>query len=490
MEMIPQGELALSTLLDSSIVDGVEPCHLSLEPKPVHHLSLVDTIDDISTVHANTLIVLQEDLSLGPWVVSAGLRMAWERRAVGLVVSRSLVTGAEIALAQRLDVSLLTFSSNPTKLVIDMSVVVGMSRAGDLARLDHFTRALEADVSLAAAVSRVSGELGGCRVSVESAQGVVLEAIRSSRDIPAPRRITQPCSSPSRDEVVLVADVDAHEAMTAERVLRAAAPTVRALVSESRMNALEASLPTLSFAALVGAGHDRSVDNVGLPNAPGESICAVTGPFAAVCVLAENPSLAGAALAQAWQQLFQYTPLAAIDDGWFVFIPAAGEDDLRRHARLMQEGLQGLALNVGLSGLYREPGQARLALREAWLAARLLAGPTPDISSSTDASPSVLFFREAPLQVLGNLFPRPLAAALGDSLLPNLVKDPASGEVIDATIAYLSAQGSVSAAAKLLSVHRNTVQARLKRAQELGVDLSQPERVLPLFMLLSALRPL
>ena len=76
---------------------------------------------------------------------------------------------------------------------------------------------------------------------------------------------------------------------------------------------------------------------------------------------------------------------------------------------------------------------------------------------------------------------------LGDLLDHHMISADAD-EIIAAVVAFLSSRGSISRAAEMLGVHRNTVQVRVRRAEELGLPLSDPDRVLSSFMILSVLQ--
>ena len=60
--------------------------------------------------------------------------------------------------------------------------------------------------------------------------------------------------------------------------------------------------------------------------------------------------------------------------------------------------------------------------------------------------------------------------------------------IITAVAAFLDHRGSVSLAAKSLNLHRNTLQARLNRARELGVPLDTPSELLSVHLIAEVLR--
>jgi len=78
------------------------------------------------------------------------------------------------------------------------------------------------------------------------------------------------------------------------------------------------------------------------------------------------------------------------------------------------------------------------------------------------------------------------ATVLAAGWFPRLVADPHASEVTAGVVAYLDCAGNVTAAAERLGVHRNTLQTRLRRAQALGVDLSDPETLLATHLVLTA----
>ncbi|MCY1229004.1 hypothetical protein D9M72_413540 [compost metagenome] len=77
-----------------------------------------------------------------------------------------------------------------------------------------------------------------------------------------------------------------------------------------------------------------------------------------------------------------------------------------------------------------------------------------------------------------------LVAAL---TLPRLMDSPDREAIVAAVAAFLDHGGSVTLAAAALDVHRNTLQARLSRARELGVPLDHPAELLSVHLILAVL---
>jgi len=68
------------------------------------------------------------------------------------------------------------------------------------------------------------------------------------------------------------------------------------------------------------------------------------------------------------------------------------------------------------------------------------------------------------------------------------VTSPDRDVIITAVASFLDHRGSVSLAAKSLNLHRNTLQARLNRARELGVPLDIPSEMLSVHIIAKVLR--
>ncbi|XAZ32729.1 helix-turn-helix domain-containing protein [Paenarthrobacter ureafaciens] len=83
---------------------------------------------------------------------------------------------------------------------------------------------------------------------------------------------------------------------------------------------------------------------------------------------------------------------------------------------------------------------------------------------------------------------RDALALVAELTLPRLMASPDREAIVAAVAAFLDHRGSVSLAAAALDVHRNTLQARLGRARELGVPLDNPSQLLSVHLLLDVLR--
>lgn len=479
-------QVDLAALLEAPAVAGLRAEYLAQAATRVESVALVSSIDDVTTVRADTLVVVADDPGLGPWMISAALRYAWERRASGLVVAQDRISDVEKALAERLDVSLLGSSAEASKVAIELAMRLGVAKAGQLSSVHQFGRRIASARSVDEALRIVAGELDGASARLESAEGLPLAPRQGKHDHQAPEErtlVSVPLHPRNADGQRVSVEVWPHEAPYAERVLEATAPVLSALVLEAQLRAMRDSLPALSLPALTGG---RRPWELTAPT-PGEARAAQGAPgqdpvadaHLAVCILAKHRKRVGAAVHQRWLQCAPATPLARTSDGWIAFVPSATPAEHGRFARALRLAFAEEPLpdvSIGYSRHRDTPGEAASDLREAWLAARV-----------ADAQP--LCFDSVTASVLHRVLPADLARELVTKLLPELMADPGRDELVESMLAFLDSKGSVSGAARLLGVHRNTVQTRVRRAEELGVNLSAPDSVLPMHLLLRGVRP-
>lgn len=488
------GPVELRDLTDSRSLGDLAVLHRSETTVRVRDIALIADIEEITAVGPDTVIVLSDRAARGGWMLSAALRYAWERRASALIVPEASITETAVQLARRLDVSLLTSRRDPTRLALDVALQIGVARAGSAARIQALADRVARADTLSTVMGMISRELGGRPVRIESSGAITIDVAEQAAETEPPPgeapfvEVAVPIRARPDGPELLTASVREHEGDYAKQLLRAVVPSVRALLGESRLQAIRDSLPPITITALTGS------PKAGLIEDPTRGALAaferwpISGPYVAMCILAADRERIGTAVHQIWQGHFPDVPLARIADGWLTFMPVRDED---AHARLVGkmrarfDSVRGLGLRVGISRRHLRAEQTVDSVREAWLAARLADDGSSD-ASGVDGS-GLLVFGEAPSRLLGRLLPADLAAQLAQVLLPELLADPAADEVIEAVVGYLASRGSVSGAARLLGVHRNTLQTRLRRAEELGVSLSDPDEVLPMHMLLAAL---
>lgn len=472
--------VGLRDLLGAAPLTDLEVLHLSARAILVRDLALITDIEDIAAVGPDTVVVLTEDVALGGWMVSAALRYAWERRAAAVVVPASSFTGTVVDLARRLDVSMLSSHREVTRVALDVAMQIGVLQAGVHARVARLSEQLFRADTIETVVATLSRGLGG--VAVHAEVGGV--AVASAGEPPARATPVAVLVSAEADAAAaagrIVAEVAERDREPAEEALRVAAPVVRALLLRDELRAASAAVPLLSLVALAGLpGLDG---DSAPPRAPIPGTVAPRGRYVAVFLhsVAGDVERLGAPVYQVWRRAHPGVPLARVRDGWLALVPIAHDDgredvpvprDVMPRADLRLLWSAGVA--TGVSRATTGPDRAAAAAGQAWLAARLASD---DSGAAYDG---------IVLPLLDRLLAPEAAADLLRGLFPRLVADPHARELAAAVAAYLDCAGSVSRAAARLGVHRNTVQARLRHAASLGLDVSDPDAVLGQHLLLA-----
>jgi len=486
------GAVELRDLIDTPDLAGLSVLHLVSGRSPVRDLALVADFEDIGSVGPDTVVLLAPGGARGGWMISAALRYAWERRACALIVPEQPFTASVIELAKRLEVSLLTTRRDMTRLAIDAAIRIGAARAEAMVRVRAVVDRLATVSGPAQAVDMLSDELSGAQVWIESSGARTFASpMPSDADAdPRPMSVVRARLAPRTEEQDLVlARVPAHAVVFGEQLLAGAAPSLRALLLEQRLNATRTSLPAISITALTGFAPIATFMEPSEPEDEQRARLPLDGAFLAVCLLTEEPDRLGALVHQLWQLAFPEAPLARFEGGWIGFLPVGDTTEQRAEtlARVRSGFVRaaGVPITGGCSRVHRSARSARHAVREAWLAARLAdaGGATPEAPSSD----AFVEFDHAPLHLLKRVVPADLADQLVEALFPQLVADPSAPRLIEAVLGYLSANGSISTAAARLGLHRNTVQTRLQRAAALGVDLTEQANVLPVHLLFAAM---
>jgi DNA-binding PucR family transcriptional regulator len=135
---------------------------------------------------------------------------------------------------------------------------------------------------------------------------------------------------------------------------------------------------------------------------------------------------------------------------------------------------------IGVSPVFTQPHQSHEALTQAKLA--LMCGP-PGTTTLTR-------YEDVPIPLL--LVRQPEASRqLAEQVLGPILALPARerDNYLDTLAAWYECGGSTTGAADALHYHRNTVQYRLRRIQDItGRSLSTPTEVAQLYVALEALR--
>lgn len=483
----------LRDLLQSRPLLDLQLMFQSEQSTRVQDLALITEVEEVMAVGPDTIVLLANEMSAGSWIVSAALHYAWERRACAVVAPAHAITEAAVEIARRLDVTLISAERDVTRLGIEMAIQLGIARAGVISHVQSFSERLSKEESIPSMFRMISRELDGARVQVNVAGTVTIDVVDEGdgRERSKPKRPADAVASavsvrirPDDSETrLVVVGVEAFPRDYVEQMLRAAVPSLRALLYRSRLDSILQSLPTMSLAAMVGAT-ELSVLDEPESGQLADALHSIGNRYRTVCILVDRPENLGAAVHQVWQHHFPEIPLATVADGWLAFMPTGAEEPESSIAEVIRQNYdvaRVLGLSIGVSRVHGDRAELTESVREAWLAARL-AVPGGDRGSN------VVEFGRIETRMLERLIPASLASRLAEMLVPELLADPQSDEIIAAVVGYLSSRGSISRAAETLGVHRNTVQARVRRAEELGLPLGEPDKLLSSFMMLAALQ--
>ncbi len=483
----------LRDLLQSRPLSDLQVMFQSDQSTRVQDLALITEVEEVMAVGPDTIVLLANEMSAGSWIVSAALHYAWERRACAVVAPAHAITEAAAEIARRLDVTLISAERDVTRLGIEMAIQLGIARAGVISHVQSFSERLSKEESIPSMFRMISRELDGARVQVNVAGTVTID-VADEGDVHErgkPKRPADAVASavsvrirPDDSETrLVVVGVEAFPRDYVEQMLRAAVPSLRALLYRSRLDSILQSLPTMSLAAMVGAT-ELSVLDEPESGQLADALHSIGKRYRSVCILVEHPESLGAAVHQVWQHHFPEIPLATVADGWLAFMPTGAEEPEFSIAEVIRQNYdvaRVLGLSIGVSRVHGDRAELTESVREAWLAARL-AVPGGERESN------VVEFGRIETRMLERLIPASLASRLAEMLVPELLADPQSDEIIAAVVGYLTSRGSISRAAEVLGVHRNTVQARVRRAEELGLPLAEPDKLLSSFMMLAALQ--
>ena len=483
----------LRDLLQSRPLSDLQVMFQSDQSTRVQDLALITEVEEVMAVGPDTIVLLANEMSAGSWIVSAALHYAWERRACAVVAPAHAITEAAVEIARRLDVTLISAERDVTRLGIEMAIQLGIARAGVISHVQSFSERLSKEESIPSMFRMISRELDGARVQVNVAGTVTIDVVDEGdgRERSKPKRPADAVASavsvrirPDDSETrLVVVGVEAFPRDYVEQMLRAAVPSLRALLYRSRLDSILQSLPTMSLAAMVGAT-ELSVLDEPESGQLADALHSIGKRYRSVCILVEHPESLGAAVHQVWQHHFPEIPLATVADGWLAFMPTGAEEPEFSIAEVIRQNYdvaRVLGLSIGVSRVHGDRAELTESVREAWLAARL-AVPGGERGSN------VVEFGRIETRMLERLIPASLASRLAEMLVPELLADPQSDEIVAAVVGYLTSRGSISRAAEVLGVHRNTVQARVRRAEELGLPLAEPDKLLSSFMMLAALQ--
>lgn len=483
-------QLDVVGLLARGSLRGTTPLYLTPSSALIDSVVLVSHLEAIQRVRPNTVIVLSAEMGSGGWLVSAALRHAWERRASAVVVAGSAYASAVIGLAERLGITLLATAENPADVALALSAEIGATLSVVDAELARVARAVAKDTSLGDVLKTISRELDGAGISLEY-DGVVLASAGMPQRAAVDVVTAEIGGANSAVRFTLTARVPTsgvHNLRGVRPILEVATPAVKAAWLLEDLLGTARAVPTAAIAGLdqdpdaSGAEfeekHRHLLTQLGWRE--GESYVAVW--FRSETADGYRPELT-AVLRLLWRKVAVRSPLAEVDGGWLALVPAGPAEAATqletRIAVRLGPALFELRLATGLSRWREEAPALPLIVREARLAG----------ASAMSAGPgTVLSFARLGVAAATTFVDIDAIALVAELTLPRLMVCPDRDMIITAVAVFLDHRGSVSLAAKSLNLHRNTLQARLNRARELGVPLDSPSELLSVHLILNVLQ--
>src|SRR5690606_15576861 len=158
------------------------------------------------------------------------------------------------------------------------------------------------------------------------------------------------------------------------------------------------------------------------------------GEYRAICFVAADPERLASSVQSAWINAFGEIPLAMFEEGWFAFVSTEGQrknTDEWIQARLRHFTV--FRVRIGTSRKHEGEESPGIAIREAWLAARV---------TTRELSP--LGFDSIDLALLPRLMPSTLAKQLLGTLYPDFANDNSMSELSATVLTFLDCQGSIT----------------------------------------------
>ncbi|MGF6832431.1 hypothetical protein QF015_000580 [Paenarthrobacter sp. TE4293] len=481
--------LDVAALLAHGSLRDATPLYLTPSSGLIESVVLVSQLEAIRQVRPNTVVVLSTEMGSGGWLVSAALRHAWERRASAVVVAGSVYASAAVGLAERLGITLLATDGEPAALALALAAEIGAALSVVDAELARVARTVAKDATLVDVLKTISRELDGVGVFLEY-DGIVL----ASAGMP-PRETDEVitvevggANSAVRGTLTARVPNSAHNLRLVRSILEVVTPAVKAAWLMEELLGTARAVPT---AAIAGLDQDPATSGADFEEKYRHLLTQLGWregePYVAVWLRSgqapvHRPELTSV-LRLLWRKVTVRSPLAEVQDGWLILVSAEDQDastqlETRIRTRL-RPALAELGLVAGLSRWQEDAPALALIVREARLAAQSAWSMGPGTVLGFDGLGVVAATTFVDMDAVG------LVAELS---LPRLMTSPDRDVIITAVAAFLDHRGSVSLAAKSLSLHRNTLQARLNRARELGVPLDIPSELLSVHLIVKVLR--
>jgi hypothetical protein len=484
--------LDVAAAIEHGALRTTKPVHRAAENPTIDSIALISRPEQARRVAPRAAVVIAGGQEASGWLVSSVLRYAWERRA-SVVVAAGAQPDSVLVLAQRLDITLLFTDGDPTDLALALAADIGAANAAVEAQLIALMRLVIAERTIDGILRTASAELGALPLELTFRGAVVAAAGPSDRT----GRLTLgplPVAGAAGDQVELAAYPlrSAGPQAFAESALNLVIPSLRAvwfeMESSDRLDGL-ASAAASSAAVSAGAGDQVRPQPEPAPSRPAllQQLGWRDDDSHFVVFLRPADERNSRALSNVvrliWRRAMGQGSLVEAPNGWLTVLStddeAGAATALGRLRSQLSPALAELGIGVGLSSVERSPDRLNDLVTEARLAARCAWAVGPG---------EVAVFDDLQLSAIGSLFDPADARTIARLVLPEFCAAPDLDRLVESVAAFLDA-GSVIAAAAELSVHRNTLTARLDRARALGLPVGEPSLAFAVAAVVRAFHP-
>lgn len=480
--------LNMATLLAHGSLRAVKQLYVAPESALVNGVVLVSQLEAIRRIPPNTVVVLSPDMGSGGWKVSAALRQAWERKASAVIVPENAYAASAVGLAERLGISLLAADPDPSRVALALAAEIGAMKSVVDVELAGFARAVAAESTVNNVLGTISHRLGAVHVSLEQ-DGIVLASTGAAGGEVTAVGIAIRSIDPAVPATLVarVPKTGGYDPVVVRTFLEVAAPSVQAAWLASEISENEASTPSFALAEM---DRPRLVDAPGTADSfPG--LLARLGwrdeqPYEAVWIAHDprEPHRAGrtAIVRLLWRKVAPHRPLAEVGGGWLAIVPGPAEEEPSRLEQRLREKIGASMTELGLSAGVSRRQTGALQLPAIVQEARIAAECARRLDEGSVAS-----FAKLGIGAASVLVDDGAIAEVARLALPALLAAPDCGQIVRDALAFMDHQNSVTMAANSLDVHRNTMQARLNRAKDVGISLNDPSQLLSTHLIMRVL---
>jgi hypothetical protein len=469
--------LDLSAAIERGALRSARTVHRAADNPTIDSIALISRPEQARRVAPRAAVVIADAAQSRGWLVSSVLRFAWERRA-SVVVASGDQPDSVLALARRLDITLLSVAEDPTAVALELASDIGAANAAIEAQLIGLIRSVGRESTVDGILRSAATELGELPLELTYRERVVAFAGKprpGDRSTMTPIRVAGTPDDPV--EIRAYPVQDPNERTFARSALELVVPHLRAAWSD----AVSTERPDgVSAVAAAGDAADHTVGGRTLLTQLGWKEDELHFVVFLRPIVGEPSRTLSNVVRLTWQRAMGRVSLMDSDDGWVAVLATDDEggmadavDLLRAHAA---PGLSELGIGIGVSSLESDPSSLHDLVLEARSAAR---------AAQASGAAEIGLFDSLGLTAIGYLFDMADTRAIAHLVVPDFCAAPDLETLAESVAAFL-ASGSVTSAADALGIHRNTLTMRLDRARALGLPIGDPQSTLAIMALARA----